>query len=206
MGVYLYPSGTETELKNAYIGGLYKYSYDFRNKTISGFAADGWTYDDTKVPSFDSNWIYYTEMTSTTSSGIELNYNLASAQKITLITSFVITDSTTHLAAWWIAPFSWASGSSWIILMNMLGAHTQDILIGDATVSSTTASVSTWTYTETIVYNLTNHTYTYSGCYPASWYLTDAQISLIRNDDGISVAVGGNSGIKISTIDLTIEY
>lgn len=206
MGVYLYPSGTETELKNAYIGGYYKYSYDFRNKTIGGFAADWWTYDDTKVPSFDSNWIYYTEMTSTTSSGIELNYDLTSAKKITLITSFVIANSTTHLAAWWIAPFSWASGASWIILTNMLGAHTQDILIGDATVSSTNVSVSTWTYTETIEYNLINKTYTYSGCYPTSWALTDAQISLIKNNNWITVAVGGNSGIKISTVDLTIEY
>ena len=204
MGVYLYPSGTETELKNAYIGGLYKYSYDFRNKTISGFAADGWTYDDTKVPSFDSDWIYYTVTNATTSTGIELNYDLTSAKKITFYTSFVITNSTTHLAGWWIGSSSWTY-LSWIMLMNILGAHNQEIRINGSSVSTTSVSVSTWTYTETIEYNLTNHTYTYSGCYPASWYLTDEQISWIKNNNWITVAVGGG-GIRVSTVDLTIEY
>ena len=185
----------------------YEYSYDFRNKTISEFGDDWWTYDSSKAPSFNSDWIYYTTMTSTTSAGIELNYDLTSAKKITLNTSFVITNRTTHLAAWWIAPYSWASGYSWIMLTNMLGAHTQDIRIGDAKVSSTNVNVpSTWTYAETIEYDLVNKTYTYSGCYPTSWSLTDAQISLIRNNDGLTVAVGGSSWIKISTIDITIEY
>ena len=33
----------EKELKNAYIGGHYEYSYDFRGKTTSQATADGWT-------------------------------------------------------------------------------------------------------------------------------------------------------------------
>lgn len=192
-------------IKNAYIGGYYEYSYDFRNKTISEFAADGWTYDSSKAPSFNSDWIYYTSMTSTTSGGIELNYSLTSAKKVTLNTSFVITNSTTHLWIWWIDSLSWTY-LSWIMLTNMLGAHNQDIQINGSSVSTTSVSVSTWTYTETIEYDLTNKTYTYSWCYPASWTLTDEQISWIRNNNGITVAVGGSSGIKISTIDLVVEY
>ena len=194
-----------TTMKNAYVGGYYEYSYDFRNKTISEFAADGWTYDDTKAPSFDSNWIYYTAMTTNTSGGIELNYNLTSAKKITLNTSFVITSTTTLIWGWRIDSASWTY-LSWIFLTNMLGSRQQQIQINGSSVSTTSVSVSTWTYTETIEYDLTNKTYTYSGCYPASWTLTDEQISWIRNNNGISVAVGGSSGIKISTIDLVVEY
>lgn len=194
-----------TTMKNAYVGGYYEYSYDFRNKTISEFAADGWTYDDTKAPSFNSDWIYYTAMTTNTSGGIELNYNLTSAKKITLNTSFVITNSTTHIWGWRIDSASWTY-LSWIFLTNMLGSRQQQIQINGSSVSTTSVSVSTWTYTETIEYDLTNKTYTYSGCYPASWTLTDEQISWIRNNNGITVAVGGSSGIKISTIDLVVEY
>lgn len=196
---------TPSQVKNVYVWGYYEYSYDFRNKTISEFGADGWIYDDTKAPSFNSDWIYYTSMTSTTSGGIELNYILTSAKKITLNTSFVITNSTTHLWVWWINSSSWTA-FSWIMLTNMLGSRQQQIQINNATVTTTNVSVSTWTYTETIEYDLINKTYTYSGCYPSSWTLTDEQISWIKNNNGITVAVGGSSGIKISTIDLVVKY
>lgn len=184
---------------------IFEYSYDFRNKTISEFGADWWIYDSSKAPSFNSDWIYYTSMTSTTSGGIELNYDLTSAKKITLNTSFVITNSTTHLWGWWINSSSWTA-FSWIMLMNMLGSRQQQIQINNVAVTTTNVSVSTWTYTETIEYDLINKTYTYSGCYPSSWTLTDEQISWIKNNNGITVAIGGSSGIKISTIDITIEY
>jgi hypothetical protein len=32
------------ELKNAYIGGYYEYSYDFRNSSTSQITSDGWSY------------------------------------------------------------------------------------------------------------------------------------------------------------------
>lgn len=193
-----------TSLKNAYIGGDYEYSYDFRNKTIGGIVADGWTYDNTKVPSFDSNWIYYSAVNTTTPIGIEFNRNLASAKKITLNVSFVITDSTTHLWTWGIAPTSW-TGFSWIALMNILGAHNQEIRINGSSVTTTNVNLSTWTYTSTIEYDLINKTYAYTGSYPISWTLTDEQISWIKTCDEISASVGAG-GIRISTVNLTIEY
>ena len=40
MGVYLYPSGTETELQNAYIGGVIEKSIDVRGKTLAQIEAE----------------------------------------------------------------------------------------------------------------------------------------------------------------------
>jgi predicted membrane-bound spermidine synthase len=62
MNIYLHPSGVKKELKNDYIGKVYEYSYDFRNKTTTQVQNDGWfvydntsAYMDTRAWSVDSN-------------------------------------------------------------------------------------------------------------------------------------------------------
>ena len=58
MGVYLYPSGTETELKNAYIGKVIEKSVDLRGKTLADLQALWWTWVYSNwTYTWDSNWL-----------------------------------------------------------------------------------------------------------------------------------------------------
>lgn len=48
------------ELKNAYIGEVYEYSYDFRNKTLASVLSDWWTVSEWSFDSsFWSNWLHW---------------------------------------------------------------------------------------------------------------------------------------------------
>lgn len=76
----------EHELKNAYIGEVYEYSYDFRNKSVAICQADWWVFSTTSWRTFNSNWITWNSTFWTimiTPSG--LSTALSNAKKVTLV-------------------------------------------------------------------------------------------------------------------------
>ena len=74
MWVYI---GT-SELKNAYIGEVYEYSYDFRNKSSTILSNDGWTNASSGTTTFSSQWIKWSSIRYTKP------INLSNASRLTL--------------------------------------------------------------------------------------------------------------------------
>ena len=80
----------EHSLKNAYIGGVYEYSYDFRNKSTSQITADGWIVV-SWTPSTSSDWLK-------SSDGAIVLYNIGNA--MTNATKITLTCSWKHWISW----------------------------------------------------------------------------------------------------------
>ena len=189
------------KIQRIYVGSnqvrpKYEYSYDFRNKSTSQITADGWTYDN--APSFNSDGMYYYTWGSRNFN--TLNYNIISAKKIVLKANFKIT---------------WSSYALWCTMVKVSDATyntgmyidyspAQQVYIAGSVVTQYTASKSSWTYTETMEFDLENKTYTFSGFFASSWSLTDSQISLIKNTNWLRIAVWLN--MYFSSVELTIEY
>ena len=187
----------EHELKNAYIGGYYEYSYDFRNKSTSQITADGWTYDN--APSFNSDGMYYNNWPSRNTK--ILNYNISSAKKITLKANFKITWSTYALGVVLIK----VSDVTYNTGMYIDGSPVQQVQISGSVVTQYWTSKSSWTYTETMEFDFENKTYTFSGLFASSWSLTDSQISWIKNTDWLRVNIW-RQYMFCSGVGLTINY
>ena len=190
----------EHSLKNAYIGeykGL-EYSYDFRNKTLAQFTADGWTaYEWT--PSFNADGIYGSSWTLRNK--ITLPLNLSNAKKITIIENYKWTWS----SAWtrsWLAVVS--DMSHWNGVYLQWTARGIDL---DSTFTQITNSASdaTWTFTETLVLDLINKTYTASWHWSYTRTLTDAQIASIKSVTWLYVMLYNSNYIRVSNISLTVE-
>ena len=91
MNVYIWTSG---ELKNAYIGEVYEYSYDFSNKTQATITADWWTFWNTSNFSSNSDGISWNPIRV----GYDISQYVPTANKITM--SFVC--SLYNSAAAWL--------------------------------------------------------------------------------------------------------
>lgn len=87
MNVYLWPN--QSLMKNAYIGEVFEYSYDFRNKTISQLESDGWDFFYNKsYASGTADWVYWgtTLNQSVMFKQENLSTKLPNAKKVTITT------------------------------------------------------------------------------------------------------------------------
>lgn len=194
----------EHSLKNAYIGEVYEYSYDFRNKSTSQITADGWTVVSGSA-SFNSNWLYSTSNPFRLKKDWFLTH-IANANKVTLTLNY-------NLAAWniyWaMAKTLTSSGGTWISGTTTDLAWTQQrslVVYQDATRVSWMAA---WKYTTKCILDFVNKT----AIGTITWYadltrtLTDTEISNIKwNTDLLMIYItSGNSSNYISDISLIVE-
>ena len=170
-------------LKNAYIGEVYEYSYDFRGKTISQIKADGWTFfynaGDEAVNSY---WLSVTSnFGDSVMAKIEnLSWKLTNAKKITIALSWTNpTYYAIRYSLYRIATSSQRTDITWPrIAYNNLQTHIY-------WVSTTTSSLSLTSYhTATTVIDLEAKTWitTLDTWTTQNWTLTDTQVSGIRNN------------------------
>lgn len=213
MGVYLYPSGTETELKNAYIGEVYEYGYDFRNKSVAICQADWWTFTSTSTVTINSDWLNWgTTATNIYCTPSWLTTALSGANKVTIEIMFYKgakpstangTNAVLYLA-WpssytsnWTWPSAWFDVSGNYIIMQRLLWTTLN--------SWTYNSVPVWTYTHTAVIDFVNKTIKnqYGSIATFNGSLTDAQISTIRTLKYVRIYTDTSAIIK--TVWITVE-
>ena len=196
------PKTIYPELKNAYIGEVYEYSYDFRGKTTSQIQADGFT-NWTWTPQFSSNWIY--NSSSTTLRIKKWWINLTNARKLTMKLNGYFWAGSYAFRVAKITSSNQVSNYSWMYFavsnnQRQLEANSWGYLV---------SWLSAWSYTATAEFDFINKT----SKLVTSWYsditytLTDAEISDIRaNTDNIFLYLSNNnSSSYISDINITIE-
>jgi len=196
MNVYLYQNNTEKILKNAYIGEVYKYSYDFRNKTVSQITADGWTY--TNTPLFDSDWMYYSTWNSVLDKTIQ---QIWTHNKVTLECTFSVNRSYDFALACYLVNSS-KTNQYWLYTDS--GTWNKMVKISGTDVYTTTSVLSSWNYNLKLVLDLSNKTYNCSSPYSTSWSLTDTQITALRQYPNIRILVA-HPWIRFKTLNVTYE-
>ena len=186
----------EKELKNAYIGEVYEYSYDFRNKTLAQIQADGFSVWEWTTK-FSSNWIW-----CNTTNRIIVNKSfpsLANANKITITQTSIVSNWSCAIALNW----TWRSYTTRIYLDSSQN-HQQLYIWWTYYMYSW---LSAWTYTQTGVFDLVNKTATLSCTWKSDHTetITDTEVSNIRNYlNNIEVYVSNNANY-ISTFSITVE-
>ena len=194
MNVYLYQSWTEKELKNAYIGKVYEYSYDFRGKTTTNLTNDGWTY--TNTPSIDANWVYYSSW------ACYLTHSLVSfnnAKKITIDAQFQVWLDTRWSVWLWTSISNWEN--NWFYADQ---TPSRQVQLNSATITDERTSIQSWTRTIHIEYDLVNKTYLYTWFIEQSWTLTDTQIANIKTNNTLRIIVA-NPWERFQTIKILVE-
>lgn len=200
MNVYIWTSGV---LKNDYIGEVYEYSYDFRNKTLSQVQNDWWTFQEwSGTVAFNSNWVY---LRST-------SYNLrmrnvkgpwTNANKITM---------TMTATVWtWSATFKLSTSNNADTNTTSINIDSnrnkQELIIYWNWYSF--SWLSSWTYTQKVVLDLVNKTYTLSCTWKSdnTWSITDEQIAWIKaNAKTVWVYIWKSStGTVIRDIKILVE-
>ena len=207
MNVYLYQSWTEKELKNDYIWKVYEYEYDFRNKSSTQLTNDWWSVL-TWTLETGSSWI-----TSPTGKDVTLwhSVDLSTAKKITIDTSIVWNrdDAYSGRGMWFWVRLNWSNYCIFRVYnnwWNYTGIRT--ILDIWWTVYDWTSIGNIWTssYTPKFIIDLENKTLTWK----ISWYndatytLTDAQITAIRNMTYLSVYATQHN-FYIQTASILVE-
>jgi len=173
---------------------LYKYEYDFRNKTTTNLTNDGWTY--TKTPSIDANGVYYSSW------ACYLTHSLVSfnnARKITIDAQFQV-----WLTSMW-SVWLWTSINNWE--NNWFYSDqtpSRQVKLNSATITDERTSIQSWTRTIHIEYDLVNKTYLYTWFIEQSWTLTDTQIANIKTNNALRIIVA-NPWERFQTIKVLVE-
>ena len=205
MNVYIWTSGV---LKNAYIGEVYEYSYDFRGKTESQIYNDWWSKFRGSVQ-INSSWI-----TALSGTDFVLTYpvNLSSANKITVQASIVFNSSYTgtgHAMIYWLSSTSTPQQNNAVFFIASSASYggTRTRIVANWTASEWT---NVWwigksSYTPNLIIDLTNKTMSWIVDWKISTYtLTDTQVSNIRNLNGIYLYCT-QANFYISNVKLTVE-
>ncbi len=192
MWVYI---GT-SELKNAYIGEVYEYSYDFRNKSSTILTNDGWTV--TWSPTFNSN-------------GMSWNWPSVSrslptrntANKITLTHTFDVRSSGSSM----LRMGTMSNGS----LTNVSGSYTRQgnyrrIHIGGTGTNYT--GVPEGTYTLVMTLDLVNDTWEVTTTWlgTLTWTITSSQkATILANMNNILADTYSSNGGYLQSLSVKIE-
>lgn len=177
----------EKPLKNAYIGEVYQYSYDFRNKSNAQLQTDWWSFSDTTYIRYNSDWIYVNNnKTPHIYRNLWKSLNTATYIKYTMNWKFI------------------GDKGIWAILSTRVNTDdtTQNWLVNNRNASDTYAGVwwflqntmtlkqnlSAWNYEQSLKYDFINKTIqldvngtTYTGT------LTDADIASIKTNNNIKL-------------------
>lgn len=181
----------QLELKNAYIGEVYEYSYDFTKGSISDLTNQWWTW----LSNCSINTTYW--LTSSTSwdtpllSQPKLTSVLSSAKKIKIAYTCYkwTTWNTTQRWFWFLS--NWTN-DVWIYWD---GSAIQLRLWWTLYVN-TTSSQSVGTYNFSLDIDLTTKKAVYSWITSWTYTITDSDIATIRTGDTLRIAVSSNSYIK----------
>lgn len=172
------------ELKNAYIGEVYEYSYDFRNKsewdiTNAGWVKVFWTF------ATGSSWI-----SSPVGKDINIRYpvDLSTANVITIQASITYNNSRDGQAFdFWLYESTTSAVTNLWFFLRSTGSYgwTRVVFENNWTMTSWTNvwAIGTSSYTPKLVIDLVNKTATWSiAWYSDSTYsLSDAQVTLVRS-------------------------
>lgn len=152
MGVYLYPSGTETELKNAYIGEVIEYEWDFTDwtNTIASLQSQWWNFNG-KTVSVSSSWFYHDDGRILFSP-----FSLSDVKKVVCEWIFQFNTSQSNWNIWY-GSLSWASyqasgntipsyySNKWYSVSLLWTTYIEDVSFGTGTYHSTvTIDLENW--------------------------------------------------------------
>lgn len=199
MWVYI---GT-SELKNAYIGEVHEYSYDFRDTTISSMQSEGWIFWSTSWVTINSSWIAFNPFNYAYIKPNWLSNLLSNASKITIEWYFHnagttrTTDSDTQflIATNWTSNITWYFGNCKIIACRVYGTN----------IKYDTYTIPAWEYTSTVTIDFVNKTIrlVYGTIVDQNWSLTDTQIANIKTQNSLRIA--WSIGAITKTMRITIE-
>lgn len=173
----------EKELKNAYIGGYYEYSYNFKNKSSADITNDGWEIYWSSVTT-SSNWV-----TCSTSTDMNMLFpvDVADAKKITIEATATYIQNNSHAFVFGLQleDAQWSSNYvDFYIASNTTYNWTKVRINKSWTQTSWTniGSIGTSTYTPKLEIDLENKliTWTISGYSNSTLSLADADVSFIR--------------------------
>ena len=199
----------QPELKNAYIGEVFEYSYDFRNKSNTTLTNDGWNiFYNSSYATYNSYWITTnTAGQSVTAKKEVLSSIMPNAKKVTLsFTWTIVWYDWFRLSLYKTATSSTRDGVSWPFFNS---DTTQTTIYWTHTTDYVTNS---WLITITTVLDFTNKTWktTNTNWYSKTWTLTDTQISNIKNNSiGFYIFTSVNNNISnrwwLQSISVTVE-
>lgn len=200
MNVYLWPN--QSVMKNAYIGKVYEYSYDFRNKTQATITADWWTFWNTSYFSSNSDGISWNPIRV----GYDISQYVPTANKITM--SFVC--SLYNSAAAWLRLIKAINDTTWITwLFVTTWSSNYRVPVIYWTSWTNVTPYSNWVYTNTVELDFVNKTYVSKSTWLSdiNLTLTDTQISNIRNNIGVMYAYvdNANGTWHLKSVSITIE-
>lgn len=197
MWVYI---GT-SELKNVYIGEVYEYSYDFRNKTLAWIQSDWWSLNTTSSVSVDSNWIR--RSVSDWGRLYRTLPSLSSANRI-------VYNAQIKSNWWWYWHYNriWDLASWWGI-SDATGLYSNDTKISIQLLDVATdynVSISSGTYTVSMDFDLKNKliTYTFSWKWTYTKTLTDSDVTAIRGKGYLWIWFA-SSVFYVQTMSIKIE-
>ena len=181
---------------------VWKYSYDFRNKSTSQITNDWWTYSAWTTPYFESNWVYGDIVRL----AYDISSHISNAKKITIQFSAWIVSS------WWawvrLAKTVTSSSRVWLTWPWYNTNSETYMQIYDT--NNSYSWLSNWTYTFNWVIDLAAKTWSLSITWKTTqtWTLTDTQVSnILNNTTKLFVFTTYNSSsAAVSDLKLTIEY
>ena len=165
----------EHPLKNAYIGEVYEYSYDFRGKSSTILTNDWWTISGS--PSFDSNWMSWSWINVYRA----LPTITSSTNRITLKYTFNINNSAASLFRIWTMSGSSLTNVSWMFITTG-SSNYRRIHIGNTWTNYN--GVSNWTYTAVLTLDLANNIWECTTTWLSSlnWTITNSEKSVIMSN------------------------
>ncbi len=180
---------------------VWRYSYDFRNKSTSQITTDGWSYSAWDTPSFSSYGVRGNSVR------ITKDLSLTNAKRMTLSGYGTLANTAFAVYAWKTVTSSLREGLSWPYLS--AGSNLWRLAIYDDSTHSF-SGISAWSYNFEWVFDFENKTWELSVTWKTtqSWTLTDTEVSNIRNNvTKLFVFVSGtNSSSWLATMSIKIEY
>ena len=197
----------EHELKNDYIGDVFEYGYDFRNKSSSQLSADWWSVLRWTLETW-SSWI-----TSPTGKDVGLWYSrdLSTVKKITMDTSIVRNrdDSYSGRGMWFWVALNTSNFCCFRVYNNWWNytwIRVRSIIWWNVYDWTNVGNIWTSSYNPKFIIDLENKTLTWE----ISWYsnstytLSDAQITAIRSMSYLTVYATQHN-FYIQNVNITVE-
>ena len=181
---------------------VWKYSYDFSNKTQAQIQSDWWTFWGTSNFSSNSDGISWNPIRV----GYDISQYVPTANKITM--SFVC--SLYNSAAAWLrlikanGDYTWAT---WLFVTTWSSNYRVPVIYWTSWTNVT--PYSNWVYTNTVELDFVNKTYVSKSTWLSdiNLTLTDTQISNIRNNIGVMYAYVdyANGTWHLKSVSIKIE-
>lgn len=190
----------DVELQNAYIWEVYEYSYDFRNKSATILANDGWTNASSNTTTFSSQWI----------TGTSIRYtkpiDLSNASRLTL--SYTWTWGAYDEYGFRVWQTVTTSTRAWLTGANY--TYNQIYMSLFSTSSTYFSWVSSWSHKIDFILDFNAKTFEIKLDWSSfqNWTVTDSQILDIKNKTTVLFAYVSWwwwGGYYLETVNLILE-